>query len=342
MEERTSDDDDNSEVSENWAEDRFHEMTPEETQAKQAAEQDIRHQQTYDSLSVISRETNSTAQTPAGGQAARRSSLMDFMASSFTGAASQIKSLTATQKKGKSRHGQEFEARDAFPRMPWHDLEASISGAAVRDVASHFVQRWNHHRLSALSSSAPILVDIASDLEYTICARCQLEKIPEVERFCPRCQYDLGPINPYSEDIRPELCPVELEEFSFIVFNCSFQERLPFRMQGDCPVVVTSLMLGLGSWKSTDEGILLDVHGDKAEWLQAFGLVPAIGDVIYAINGEVVTQLDSNQLKRLLRVKRHYHNMQGHGHSLEITVTFRRHFIEVSKPLSFVYRRRLT
>lgn len=33
-----------------------------------------------------------------------------------------------------------WEARDLYPRMGWHDVQAGISGRAARDVASHFVQ----------------------------------------------------------------------------------------------------------------------------------------------------------------------------------------------------------
>ena len=30
--------------------------------------------------------------------------------------------------------------RETHPRMPWHDLHSAVSGAAARDVASHFIQ----------------------------------------------------------------------------------------------------------------------------------------------------------------------------------------------------------
>ncbi|XP_047331779.1 phospholipase D zeta 1-like [Impatiens glandulifera] len=34
--------------------------------------------------------------------------------------------------------------REQYPRMPWHDVHCAISGPPCRDVARHFVQRWNH------------------------------------------------------------------------------------------------------------------------------------------------------------------------------------------------------
>ncbi|XP_052185855.1 phospholipase D zeta 1-like isoform X2 [Diospyros lotus] len=34
--------------------------------------------------------------------------------------------------------------RRKFPRMPWHDVHCALWGPACRDIARHFVQRWNH------------------------------------------------------------------------------------------------------------------------------------------------------------------------------------------------------
>ncbi|KAG5549071.1 hypothetical protein RHGRI_014441 [Rhododendron griersonianum] len=34
--------------------------------------------------------------------------------------------------------------REKYPRMPWHDVHCAIWGPACRDIARHFVQRWNH------------------------------------------------------------------------------------------------------------------------------------------------------------------------------------------------------
>nr|QDR51023.1 Phospholipase D [Manduca sexta] len=37
--------------------------------------------------------------------------------------------------------------RHATPRMPWHDVAVAPPGAAARDVARHFIQRWNAVKL---------------------------------------------------------------------------------------------------------------------------------------------------------------------------------------------------
>ncbi|XP_020209202.1 phospholipase D zeta 1 isoform X1 [Cajanus cajan] len=34
--------------------------------------------------------------------------------------------------------------RKKYPRMPWHDVHCALWGPPCRDIARHFVQRWNH------------------------------------------------------------------------------------------------------------------------------------------------------------------------------------------------------
>ncbi|XP_023231888.1 phospholipase D1-like, partial [Centruroides sculpturatus] len=34
--------------------------------------------------------------------------------------------------------------RNIIPRMPWHDVSCLVTGSAARDVARHFIQRWNN------------------------------------------------------------------------------------------------------------------------------------------------------------------------------------------------------
>ncbi|KAL9265953.1 Phospholipase D zeta 1-like protein [Drosera capensis] len=38
--------------------------------------------------------------------------------------------------------------RKRYPRMPWHDVHCALWGPPCRDVARHFVQRWNHAKRS--------------------------------------------------------------------------------------------------------------------------------------------------------------------------------------------------
>uniref|UniRef100_A0AAX7SDM5 Phospholipase n=1 Tax=Astatotilapia calliptera TaxID=8154 RepID=A0AAX7SDM5_ASTCA len=41
----------------------------------------------------------------------------------------------------------DFIDRHKTPRMPWHDIASVVHGKAARDVARHFIQRWNFTKL---------------------------------------------------------------------------------------------------------------------------------------------------------------------------------------------------
>lgn len=43
--------------------------------------------------------------------------------------------------------------RNTTPRMPWHDIGVYVEGKAARDVARHFIQRWNAAKLEKARSN---------------------------------------------------------------------------------------------------------------------------------------------------------------------------------------------
>ncbi|KAK2090664.1 Phospholipase D [Saguinus oedipus] len=46
-------------------------------------------------------------------------------------------------------HRADFIDRYSTPRMPWHDIASAVHGKAARDVARHFIQRWNFTKSQA-------------------------------------------------------------------------------------------------------------------------------------------------------------------------------------------------
>lgn len=44
---------------------------------------------------------------------------------------------------------QDLIDRSNTPRMPWHDIGVMVQGATARDIARHFIQRWNAIKASA-------------------------------------------------------------------------------------------------------------------------------------------------------------------------------------------------
>ncbi|KAM8770748.1 phospholipase D1 isoform 2-T3 [Rhynchonycteris naso] len=69
----------------------------------------------------------------------------------------------------------DFIDRHSTPRMPWHDIASVVHGKAARDVARHFIQRWNFTKIMKSkyrSLSYPFLLPkshmTAHELKYQV------------------------------------------------------------------------------------------------------------------------------------------------------------------------------
>lgn len=49
----------------------------------------------------------------------------------------------------------DFIDRHTTPRMPWHDIASVVHGKAARDVARHFIQRWNFTKVRGSEETVP-------------------------------------------------------------------------------------------------------------------------------------------------------------------------------------------
>lgn len=50
--------------------------------------------------------------------------------------------------------------REKYPRMPWHDVHCALWGPPCRDVARHFVQRWNYAKVYLITNCLVFLRDV--------------------------------------------------------------------------------------------------------------------------------------------------------------------------------------
>lgn len=48
--------------------------------------------------------------------------------------------------------------RRKYPRMPWHDVHCSLWGPPCRDIARHFVQRWNHAKVNFMIPTSCVII----------------------------------------------------------------------------------------------------------------------------------------------------------------------------------------
>jgi len=64
----------------------------------------------------------------------------------------------------------DFIERDKTPRMPWHDIGAVVYGKAARDVARHFIQRWNFCKvgMSIICLKNIRFIDLITLVKFTV------------------------------------------------------------------------------------------------------------------------------------------------------------------------------
>jgi hypothetical protein len=244
------------------------------------------------------------------------------------------------QMRTEKRKVDETNIRELYPRMPWHDVHGCITGLPVRDLAAHFIQRWNHHRVSkSAHDSRPILTDITDNPYFSICAKCNLTNIFETATHCPTCNYYLGPAKlplagpspaPAATTTgagaggHPVMKSPQDYVSSWITYDCYFVSQLGCRIQGDGPSLVT-LILNPEIVSKIIEGQLIETSSivsrahpegtvtvtvteeererekEQLSSLSAHGYRPIIGDVLVAIEDTKVLHLNSIEVQRFIK-----------------------------------------
>lgn len=227
--------------------------------------------------------------------------------------------ITTVAEKFTEKTGIKFEVRDLYPRMGWHDLHCGISGLAARDVSSHFVKRWNHHRIAARYTKVQAIIDVTDDEKFGICAKCQAEDILETALSCPTCGYNLGPISYFLQPLSSSRLPKTLEYFPHKIFRCHFiGQSTGVFFEGDCPTVVKKVQYDS---KSNVETCYLLSETENVVREEPCELTPQVGDVVVSINDYPVLQLDFNQIGRILLTLK----KSNSGSDSSFVIVFRRH-----------------
>lgn len=88
----------------------------------------------------------------------------------------------------------DFIDRVTTPRMPWHDVGVCIQNATAKDVARHFIQRWNATKLekAKLNNSYPYLLPKS----YVDCSNKTLSSLDETHKVT--CQVNLSILKDFS------------------------------------------------------------------------------------------------------------------------------------------------
>jgi len=64
--------------------------------------------------------------------------------------------------------------RTVTPRLPWHDIHCAVFGKPARDVARHFIQRWNFTKVHLMPRSLSVMLFEAPELFTYNCSHHQI------------------------------------------------------------------------------------------------------------------------------------------------------------------------
>ncbi|XP_008395128.1 phospholipase D1 [Poecilia reticulata] len=134
----------------------------------------------------------------------------------------------------------DFIDRHKTPRMPWHDIASVVHGKAARDVARHFIQRWNFTKLvkpKYRSLSFPYLLPkshlTAGELRYQVpnCTTAKVQILRSASDWSAGIKYHEESIhNAYVHAIENSQHFVYIENQFFI--SCA-ENKLVYNKIGD-------------------------------------------------------------------------------------------------------------
>ncbi|MEQ2236735.1 Phospholipase D, partial [Ilyodon furcidens] len=134
----------------------------------------------------------------------------------------------------------DFIDRYTTPRMPWHDIASVVHGRGARDVARHFIQRWNFTKIMKpkyRSLSYPFLLpkshSSADELKYQVpgCVNAKVQVLRSASDWSAGIKYHEDSIhNAYIQVIAKSKHYIYIENQFFI--SCA-DNRTVFNKIGD-------------------------------------------------------------------------------------------------------------
>ncbi|XP_057715335.1 phospholipase D1a isoform X2 [Corythoichthys intestinalis] len=134
----------------------------------------------------------------------------------------------------------DFIDRYTTPRMPWHDIASAVHGRAARDVARHFIQRWNFTKIMKpkyRSLSYPFLLpkshSSATELKYQVtdCVQAKVQVLRSAADWSAGIKYHEESIhNAYIQVIAKSKHYIYIENQFFI--SCA-DNRTVYNKIGD-------------------------------------------------------------------------------------------------------------
>uniref|UniRef100_A0A672S2P0 phospholipase D n=1 Tax=Sinocyclocheilus grahami TaxID=75366 RepID=A0A672S2P0_SINGR len=203
----------------------------------------------------------------------------------------------------------DFIDRYTTPRMPWHDISSVVHGKAARDVARHFIQRWNFTKIMKpkyRSLSYPFLLpkshSTAIDLKYEVpdCVQTKVQVLRSAADWSAGIKHHEESIhNAYIQVIAKSKHFIYIENQFFIscadnkhVYNKigdaiieriirAHKEKKPFRVY-----VVTPLLPGFEGDISTGGGNALQAVIDTFYFFSGIGVHSVFHPILSTVDDQ--------------------------------------------------------
>lgn len=120
--------------------------------------------------------------------------------------------------------------RNITPRMPWHDMTVGMVGPAARDVARHFIQRWNFLKASKgmHRPTVPFLMPkgeyVAARDESSFKGTCRIQMLRSSAQWSSGIEREHSIYNAYMECISKSKHYIYIENQFFI--SATTQDKL--------------------------------------------------------------------------------------------------------------------
>uniref|UniRef100_A0A671QBH1 Phospholipase n=1 Tax=Sinocyclocheilus anshuiensis TaxID=1608454 RepID=A0A671QBH1_9TELE len=194
----------------------------------------------------------------------------------------------------------DFIDRHITPRMPWHDIASVVHGKAARDVARHFIQRWNFTKIMKpkyRSLSYPYLLPkshtTANEIKYQVpgCTQTNVQLLRSASDWSAGIKYHEESIHTaYVNAIENSKHYIYIEVWPFLnLISCSFflvhRDGKKYRVY-----VVTPLLPGFEGNINTGGGtVSLSVSAVGDQWINyiSFGGLRTHAE----LEGRLVTEL---------------------------------------------------
>ncbi|XP_022870656.1 phospholipase D zeta 1-like isoform X2 [Olea europaea var. sylvestris] len=156
--------------------------------------------------------------------------------------------------------------REKYPRMPWHDVHCALWGPPCRDIARHFIQRWNHAKKSKAPNEQkiPLLMP-----HHHMVLPHYMGRSKEVDidhKNSEVCHKDIGWKDSFSSESPPEDVPLLLPPEANGPETSVMEHKLNFLNSNEChETTLYGHFEGDHDWVNTQSESILEATASELQ-----------------------------------------------------------------------------